>query len=53
MLDDVDQLIAVWDGGPARGLGGTAEIVQLARRHGLTVHVLWPEGARRTGEREG
>ena len=49
MLDGVDHLIAVWDGGPARGRGGTAEIVEQARRRALAVHVIWPAGARRTG----
>ncbi|GAA0581458.1 hypothetical protein [Actinomadura livida] len=49
MLDRVDRLIAVWDGAPARGGGGTAEVVEYARRRGVAVHVIWPEGARRTG----
>ncbi|XRQ04239.1 hypothetical protein ACN3XK_47825 [Actinomadura welshii] len=53
MLDRVDHLIAVWDGGPARGCGGTAEIVEHARKCGISVHVIWPEGARRIGEHEG
>ncbi|TDE38718.1 hypothetical protein [Actinomadura sp. 6K520] len=49
MLDRVDHLIAVWDGTPAKGSGGTAEIVQHARGRGVAVHVIWPQGARRTG----
>ena len=47
-----DILIAVWDGEPARGRGGTAEIVEHALRRGLPVihvavdpaeglHILW------------
>lgn len=40
-------LIAVWDGEPARGLGGTADAVAHARRLGRTVHVVWPPGVRR------
>lgn len=32
-----DILLAVWDGEPARGLGGTAEIVGLALRRGIPV----------------
>jgi hypothetical protein len=32
-----DILIALWDGGPARGPGGTAEVVSLALRSGLPV----------------
>ncbi|WP_165964499.1 hypothetical protein [Actinomadura sp. KC216] len=29
--------------------GRGAEIVEYARRRHMTVHVIWPEGARRTG----
>jgi hypothetical protein len=32
-----DVLIALWDGAPARGPGGTAEVVSLALRRGLPV----------------
>jgi hypothetical protein len=32
-----DVLIALWDGAPARGIGGTAEIVSLALRRGVPV----------------
>jgi hypothetical protein len=39
MLARIDCLIAVWDGQPARGRGGTAEIVAHARARGLPV--LW------------
>jgi hypothetical protein len=42
-----DRLLAVWDGKPAAGLGGTADIVRYARSHGTPVTVVWPEGARR------
>lgn len=31
-----DLLLAVWDGQPAVGVGGTGEVVDLARRYGLT-----------------
>jgi hypothetical protein len=41
----VDELIAVWDSLPARGYGGTADVVAYARRTGVPVRVLWPEGA--------
>ncbi|MDH6130427.1 hypothetical protein [Kitasatospora sp. GP82] len=41
----VDELIAVWDGLPARGYGGTADVVAYAHRTGVPVRVLWPEGA--------
>jgi hypothetical protein len=43
----VDELLAVWDGLPARGYGGTADVVAYADRHGVPVRVLWPEGAAR------
>ncbi|GHE80265.1 hypothetical protein GCM10014715_39580 [Streptomyces spiralis] len=42
-----DRLIAVWDGQPARGYGGTADVVAYARRLGVPVQIVWPEGARR------
>jgi hypothetical protein len=35
MLDRVDGLVAVWDGRPARGVGGTAEVVEHARSEHL------------------
>lgn len=47
MLDHADRLFAVWDGRPARGYGGTADVVLLARERGLDVDVIWPDGARR------
>lgn len=47
MLTAVDRLIAVWDGLPARGPGGTADVVAEARRRGLPVEIVWPSGARR------
>jgi hypothetical protein len=43
----VDELIAVWDGQPARGFGGTADVVAYAERTGVPVRILWPEGATR------
>lgn len=47
LLDRADQLLAVWDGQPARGYGGTADVVQAAEGRGLPVTVVWPEGAQR------
>lgn len=35
LLDGVDVLVAVWDGGGAQGQGGTAEVVARARALGL------------------
>ncbi|WP_190233031.1 hypothetical protein [Streptomyces avicenniae] len=43
----VDQLLAVWDGLPARGFGGTADVVVHAEGNGVPVTVVWPEGATR------
>ena len=42
-----DTLIAVWDGGPPDGRGGTADAVDFARRVGRDVIVVWPIGAER------
>lgn len=47
MIEDADTLLAVWDGRPARGYGGTADVVDLARTHDLDVTVIWPDGAQR------
>ncbi|MFJ6617573.1 hypothetical protein ACIQOW_08360 [Kitasatospora sp. NPDC091335] len=42
-----DIVVAVWDGLPARGYGGTADVVAYARRCGVPVQVVWPDGATR------
>ncbi|MFJ6661352.1 hypothetical protein ACIQNG_34155 [Streptomyces sp. NPDC091377] len=47
LVDRSDELVAVWDGLPARGFGGTADVVTYARRTGTPVTVLWPDGASR------
>jgi len=47
VVDSSDFLIAVWDGEPARGKGGTGDIVQYARHRGLPVKVVWPPGVTR------
>ncbi|PSK98079.1 hypothetical protein CLV63_106127 [Murinocardiopsis flavida] len=47
LVEHCDELVAVWDGHPARGPGGTADVVAHARAHDRPVHVIWPEGARR------
>jgi hypothetical protein len=47
MLDNVDALLAVWDGGPSGGYGGTADVVAVARERALPVTVIWPDGAER------
>jgi hypothetical protein len=45
MLIKIDLLLAVWDGKPARGFGGTADVVHAARERGTRVKVIWPDGA--------
>ncbi len=47
MINQADELFAVWDGQPARGYGGTADVVAYAREHGTPVRVVWPHGAGR------
>jgi hypothetical protein len=47
ILERADLLLAVWDGKPARGRGGTADVVAQAHEVGLPVVVIWPEGAAR------
>lgn len=47
MLEQSEWLLAVWDGKPARGIGGTADVVELARSRGVPVTVVWPDGAGR------
>lgn len=47
VLSAVDSMIAVWDGQPADGLGGTGDVVTVARERGIPVTVVWPEGGRR------
>lgn len=42
------RVIAVWDGGRGDGRGGTADLVERARRGGATVEVIRPPGARRS-----
>ncbi|MGW6938254.1 hypothetical protein ACWGF3_04420 [Streptomyces xanthophaeus] len=47
IADSCDRIVAVWDGLPARGHGGTAEIVAYARALGKPVTVIWREGVTR------
>lgn len=37
VLDHCDVLLAIWDGKPAQGLGGTADVVAQARYRGLPI----------------
>lgn len=47
VLDSVDLMVAVWDGAPSGGYGGTADVVEAARDRGMNVAVVWPNGAQR------
>jgi hypothetical protein len=47
IVEHCDLLIALWDGQPARGLGGTADAVAHARRLGREVVIIWPKGVAR------
>jgi hypothetical protein len=46
LLDDLDVLVAVWDGKDAQGQGGTAEVVARARASGLPL--AWVHAGNRT-----
>ncbi|MFJ2115917.1 MULTISPECIES: hypothetical protein [unclassified Streptomyces] len=48
IADHCDRLLAVWDGLPARGPGGTGDIVRYARERGKPVTVIWCEGVERS-----
>jgi hypothetical protein len=47
VLSDIDALVAVWDGQPSDGRGGTGDVVDAARRRGVPVTAVWPDGAAR------
>lgn len=48
VLSTISALVAVWDGGPSGGYGGTADVVAAARERGVPVTVVWPAGAARS-----
>jgi hypothetical protein len=48
LIDRCDLLLAVWDGSPATGSGGTADAVAYARERGRSIMIVWPEGAQRS-----
>lgn len=48
ILSAIDSLIAVWDGQPSGGYGGTADVVDAAKKRGIPVTVIWPDCAKRT-----
>jgi hypothetical protein len=39
IVDHVDVIVAAWDGQPARGTGGTADVVQYAQERAKPIHV--------------
>jgi hypothetical protein len=47
VLSVVDEVVAVWDGAPASGRGGTSDVVEAAHARGLKVTVVWPDGCAR------
>lgn len=47
VLATVDSLVAVWDGQPSGGHGGTGDVVAAARERGILATVVWPPGAER------
>jgi hypothetical protein len=47
VLGSIDHLVAVWDGEPSDGHGGTGDVVVAARERGVPVTVVWPDGAHR------
>ena len=47
LLERADVLVAVWDGQPPAGRGGTGELVGQAYEAGVEVLRVWPEGAAR------
>jgi len=48
LLQRSQRLLAVWDGADDGEPGGTADVVDQARRLGLPTTVIWPNGAART-----
>ncbi len=47
IVNDADELIAVWDGEPARGYGGTADVITYARLQGIPIRIVWPPNTKR------
>ena len=44
VVDLSEMLLAIWDGQPARGKGGTGDVVEYARRRGVRLEIVWPKG---------
>lgn len=51
VVELADALLAVWDGSPSGGVGGTADVVAFARERAVPTTVIWPAGARRVQDR--
>jgi hypothetical protein len=51
IVERCDLLVAVWDGLPAKGKGGTGDVVEFARSCGRQVRIIWPTNVPAT-ERE-
>jgi hypothetical protein len=47
VVDLSDELVAIWDGQPARGYGGTTDVVHYAATRGKKIAVVWPAGMKR------
>ncbi len=47
VVDLCQRLLVVWDGQPARGLGGTADVVAYACQQGRDLQIIWPPGVSR------
>jgi len=47
VVDLSDVLLAIWDGQPARGKGGTGDIVEYARSRATRLEIVWPKGITR------
>ncbi|MBB4909469.1 hypothetical protein [Actinophytocola algeriensis] len=45
VMANADERVAVWDGSPPDGAGGTADVVHTARQRGIPVTVGWPAGS--------
>jgi hypothetical protein len=45
VMANADEMVAVWDGSPPDGAGGTADVVHTARQRDIPVTVVWPAGS--------
>lgn len=48
VADRCNLLLAVWDGEPAAGIGGTADVVSYATERGKSVEIIWPDWSSRS-----